>query len=242
MARRQFDIYRGRDPLLIPTYTLVEASRFLQIPKVTLASWIRGRYYPTRNGKGRFEPIIVRPDQTLPLLSFMNLVEAHVLDALRYFHHVPLKSVRHAVSYLRESSGSPHPLADYWFQLKGVDLIVQDAGFVINATRYGQIEMEAVIRAYLERVVRDPTNAPESLYPFLTRHPNNVEDQPKLVRIDPRISFGKPFLVGVGVPTAVIADRYQAGEGIDALAKDYGCEAEEIQKAIKYEGTLLQAA
>lgn len=242
MARHKFDIYHGRDPREIPTYSLVEAAHFLQIPKVTLASWIRGRYYPTRAGKGRSEPIIVRPDQDLSLLSFTNLVEAHVLDAIRYFHHVPLKNVRYAVSYLRRASGSPHPLADHWFQLKGVELIVSDGGLVVNATRDGQLELKTVIRAYLERVARDPQGAAESLYPYLTRHPDNVEDQPKLVRIDPRISFGKPFLVGVGVPTAVIADRYQAGEDINALALDYGCEATEIEKAIEYEGAFSQAA
>ncbi|MEK6322181.1 MAG: DUF433 domain-containing protein [Acidobacteriota bacterium] len=242
MARRRFDIYQGRDPRDIPTYSLVEAAHFLQIPKPTLASWIRGRYYPTRAGKGRSEPIIVRPDQDLPLLSFTNLVEAHVLDAIRYFHNVPLKNVRYAVSYLRRASDSSHPLADYWFQLKGVELIVNDGNLVVNATRDGQLEMKTVIRAYLERVARDPRGAAESLYPFLTRHPENVEDQPKIVRIDPRISFGKPFLVGVGVPTAVIADRYQAGENISALARDYGCEASEIENAIRYEGGIRQAA
>ena len=242
MARRKLDIYQGRDPREIPTYSLVEASHFLQIPKATLASWIRGRYYPTEAGKKHSEPIIVRPDQDLPLLSFTNLVEAHVLDAIRYFHRVPLKNVRYAVTYLRRASGSPHPLADHWFQLKGVELIVSDGGIVVNATRDGQLEMKTVIRAYLARVARDPKGAAESLYPYLTRHPENVEDQPKLVRIDPRISFGKPFLVGVGVPTAVIADRYQAGENIDALARDYGCEEAEIEKAIEYEGALPKAA
>jgi len=243
MARRKIDIYQGRDPRQIPTYSLVEAAHYLQIPKATLASWIRGRYYPTKGGgHGRSEPIIVRPDQDLPLLSFTNLVEAHVLDAIRYFHHVPLKNVRYAVSYLRRASGSPHPLADYWFKLRGVELIVDEGGLIVNATRQGQLEMKTVIRAYLERVARDPQGAAESLYPYLTRHPESVEDQPKLVRIDPRISFGKPILVGVGVPTAVIADRYYAGERISALARDYACEASQIEDAIRYEGALQQAA
>ena len=60
--------------------------------------------------------------------------------------------------------------------------------------------------------------------------------------IDPRISFGKPVLVGVGVPTAVIADRFDAGESVGELAKDYGCEALDIKQAIDYERTLPKAA
>src|SRR5262245_7211481 len=99
MARRKFDIYQGRDPRHIPTYSLVEAAHYLQLPLRTLDSWIHGRYYPTTAGKRRFEPVIVRPDQDLPLLSFINLVEAHVLDAIRYRHRVPLPKVRDAISY-----------------------------------------------------------------------------------------------------------------------------------------------
>src|SRR5262245_23734977 len=180
MARRKVDIYQGRDPRHIPTYSLVEAAHYLQIPLATLESWIRGRYYPTTKGRRHFEPVIVRPDQNLPLLSFINLVEAHILDAIRYRHRVPLPKVRDAISYLRQQSGSSHPLADYWFLLKGVDLIVEQGDFLVNATKQGQIEMKEVINAYLHRVSRDPEGAAESLYPYLTRHPDNVEEQPKL--------------------------------------------------------------
>lgn len=242
MARRKLDIYQGRDPRHIPTYSLVEAAHYLGLPLATLESWIRGRYYPTSTGRRHFEPVILRPDEDLPLLSFMNLVEAHVLDAIRYRHHVPLKKVRDAISYLRHVSGSPHPLADHWFQLKGVDLIVDEGGLLVNATKQGQIEMKDVIRAYLQRVARDPQGAAESLYPYLTRHPKDVEEQPKLVLINPRIAFGKPILVGVGVPTAVIADRVRAGEPVKELARDYACKASEIEEAIRYERANQKAA
>jgi uncharacterized protein (DUF433 family) len=241
-AKRKFDIYGGRDPREIPTYGIAESAHWLQIPQPTLRSWIRGRHYPTSRGRALFEPVILLPDRNLPLLSFINLVEAHILDAIRYRHNIPLKSVRSAVSYLRRHSKSEHPLADYWFQLKGLDLLVEQSGLLVNATKQGQIEMKDIISAYLERVERDPQGAAARLYPYLNRHPAEVEEQPKLVLIDPRISFGKPILVGVGIPTAVIADRYCAGETVRELAKDYGCEASEIEKAIEYEHAQRRAA
>jgi uncharacterized protein (DUF433 family) len=240
--KRKIDIYGGRDPREIPTYGIAESAHWLQIPQPTLRSWIRGRYYPTSTDSAKFEPVILLPDRNLPLLSFINLVEAHILDAIRYRHNIPLKNVRSAVSYLRQHSNSTHPLADYWFQIKGLDLLVEESGLLVNATRKGQIEMKEIISAYLERVERDPQGAAARLYPYLSRHPEEVEGQPKLVLIDPRISFGKPILVGVGVPTAVIADRYSAGESIRELAKDYGCEASEIEKAIQYEHAQRKAA
>jgi uncharacterized protein (DUF433 family) len=241
-VQKKIDIYRGRDPRNIPTYSFTEASRWLQIPLQTLRSWVHGRHYPTNAGKKRFEPIILLPDPNLHLLSFTNLIEAHVLDAIRYKHKVPLKNIRDAVNYLRERSNSQHPLAEYWFQLKGVDLLVEEGGLIVNATKKGQLEMKDIIQAYLTRVTRDPKGAAQALYPYLHRHPSELENEPKLVLIDPRISFGKPLLVGVGVPTAVIANRRAAGESVAELARDYGCEASEIEKAIQYERGLQKAA
>ena len=55
------------------------------------------------------------------------------------------------------------------------------------------------------------------------------------VVIDPYVSFGRPVLVGTGIPTAVIAARYKAGESVDDLADDYGRSREEIEEAIRCE-------
>jgi len=242
MARKPIDIYGGRDPREIPTYGVGEASHLLKIPANTLRSWIHGRTYPTaRYGTRIFEPLIVLPDPELPLLSFMNLIEAHVLDAVRYKDRLPLDSVREATQHLRDKYGSIHPLAEYEFQHDGVDLFIEKAKDVINVSRRGQLAMRELISAYLRRIARDSKRSAIALYPYLRRHPQQVEEQ-KLVLIDPRISFGKPILVGVGVPTSVVADRNEAGESVVELARDYACEATEIEKAIAYERSLPKAA
>lgn len=241
--RKVIDIYRGRDPREIPTYGIREASHLLKIPTATLRSWIRGRKYPTeRFGTRKFEPLIMLPDADLPLLSFINLIEAHVLDAIRYKHKIPLPNVRSALEHLREKYRSRHPLAEFWFQQAGLDLIIDIAGQLENVTKKGQLEIRDWINAYLTRIERDPTGSAVALYPYLTRHPHQVEGEPKLVLIDPRISFGKAILVTAGVPTAVVADRNSAGESISELADDYGCEAAEIRQAIQYERALPKAA
>ena len=241
MARTTTDIYQGRDPRTIPTYGMHEAAHLLKIPAITLKSWLSGRNYPTQRGIKRFQPIIEKPDKTLPLLSFVNLVEAHVLDAIRYKHKIPLKNVRTAVAHLRERYNSEHPLAEYSFQQDGVDLFIEIADQILNVSKQGQIAMREVVSAYLKRITRDPQGAAIALYPYLERHPRHVEEI-KLVLIDPHISFGKPVLVGVGVPTSVVADRFNAGETAAELADDYGCEEAEIQKAIQYERALPKVA
>ncbi|MFY9619681.1 MAG: DUF433 domain-containing protein [Pyrinomonadaceae bacterium] len=238
--RKGHDIYHGRDPREIPTYGIWEASHLLKIPIPTLRSWIRGRYYPTqRYGRRHFEPLIVLPDPDLPLLSFINLVEAHVLDAIRYKDLIKLPRVRSAIAHLRDRYNSVHPLVEHEFQHDGVDLFVEIEKELINVSSGGQLAMREILFAYLQRIARDPHRSAIALYPYLKRH--QVEDK-KLVLIDPRISFGKPVLVGIGVPTSVVADRHQAGETIAELAKDYECEASEIEKAIDYERALPKAA
>jgi uncharacterized protein (DUF433 family) len=241
MASGNIDIYGGRDPRQIPTYGIRESAHLLKIPAITLKSWTSGRNYPTRRGTKRFHPLIEKPDADLALLSFVNLVEAHVLDAIRYKHKIPLKNVRAAIQHLRERFNSEHPLAEYSFQQDGVDLFIELAGQILNVSKQGQIAMREVVAAYLRRITRSPQGAAIALYPYLERHPQHVEE-PKLVLIDPRISFGKPILVGVGVPTSVVVDRFDAGETAAELAEDYGCEEAEIQKAIQYERALPKAA
>ncbi|MFI5176124.1 MAG: hypothetical protein ACHQKY_14785 [Terriglobia bacterium] len=99
---KHFAIYGGLDPRGIPSYGTTEAAHYLGIPLATLRSWVGGRCYPTQKGRKHFKPVLSLPDKTLPLLSFINLVEAHVLDAIRHIHRVPLKNVRSAIEYLME--------------------------------------------------------------------------------------------------------------------------------------------
>ena len=85
---------------------------------------------------------------------------------------------------------------------------------------------------YLSRIERNAAGVPVKLYLF-TR--SRRADKPKVVAIDPYVSFGRPVLVGTGIPTAVIADRYKAGESIQALADDYECASRDIEEAIRCE-------
>ena len=50
-----------------------------------------------------------------------------------------------------------------------------------------------------------------------------------------QISYGRPVLVGTGIPMALLAEPYKAGESIDELAEDYGRQRKEIEEAIRCE-------
>ena len=60
-------------------------------------------------------------------------------------------------------------------------------------------------------------------------------DQPAQVVVDPQIAFGRPVLAGRGVPTAVLADRFKAGDTLEQLADDYEIATQVIEEALRCE-------
>ena len=108
-------------------------------------------------------------------------------------------------------------------------MFIDKFGQLINVTQSGQIALRELLKAHLHRVEHD---AAVRLYPF-TRKRDLRES--KVVVIDPHISYGRPVLVGTGIPTAVVAERYKAGESIDELAEDYGRPPKDIEEAIRCE-------
>lgn len=240
-AKLKFDfvklIARG-DPRDVPAYTIPEAAHYLQIPRATLRSWAMGRHYPTSAGKRFFKPVIDLPDKSDALLSFCNLVEAHILNALRRDYNVRLDQIRSALNYVTARWPSPHPLLDDRFQTDGKSLFIREIGKLVDASASGQVVMEQVIDAHFRRIERDSKRSVTRLYPF-TRH--RQLDEPKWVVIDPSISYGRPVLAGTCIATAVIAERYKAGESIDDLAQDYARPNLEIEEAVRCELTLEAA-
>lgn len=220
------------DPRYLPTYTLSESARYLLIPVATLRSWVVGRYYPVQDGKEFFKPPIFVPQTGPVLLSFVNLIEAHVLDAARREFHVAFPKVRKAIDYLRRRFHSDHPLAEQKIETDGRDLFIRSFGELITASSDGQLAMPELIDSYLRRIEWDEQGLARRLYPF-TR--TNTLQQPKVVVIDPRVSFGRPVLAGTGIRTTIVAERYKAGESVEELAKDYGRERLEIEEAIRCE-------
>jgi uncharacterized protein (DUF433 family) len=231
------------DPRNIPAYPVVDAARYLAIPSGTLQSWLRGRTYQTTQGEKHFNALIQRPNSDLSQLSFTNLVEAHVLRVIRQVHEIRLDKVRATLDYLDQELQIPHPLASIRFQTDGADLFVESVGRLINASRAGQLAMRETLQHLLQRVEWDENGIAAKLYPLtsgLKTQP--AENLPKNLVIDPRIAYGRPTLVGTGIPTNILATRYKAGESIDDLAADYTCDRLQIEDAIRCELTFQDAA
>lgn len=239
MNRPQVDIYAGKDPRHVPAYPIGEAVRYLGIPYATLRSWLVGQSYIVRERPQFFEPVIEIADRGRLLMSFTNLLEAHVLDALRKRHRIPLQRIRVALGNLRARDPErDRPLAEYQFATVGVDLLIEEFGRLIDVTRGDQLVMRDMVRLYMTRVECDEAGLAARFYPF-TRTRRSADD-PKIVVIDPLVLFGRPVIFGTRIATAPVVERWRAGESFEALAGDYDRPQSDIEEAIRCE--LAQAA
>lgn len=223
-SKARFALYGGQDPRELPAYPIPEAARAVGVPPATLRWWVKGR--------DTYPPAIILPDEDKSSLSYINLIEAHVLASMRRMHNVPLPNVRSAINYLEKKLHVKHALAFESFETDGLDLFVQRFSRTINVTRDGQLEMREIIEANLKRVKYDEDGAPFRFFPFVRR---DRTDDTQLIEMNPFISFGRPVITGTRIPTSIVAERFIAGESIDELADDYGREKSEIEEAIRYE-------
>ena len=218
--------------LTTPAYPLIEAAHYLNLPLSTLRAWCLGQPLRADAKTRRFEPLIQLDGDQRRALSFLNLVEAHILAAIRRKHHIPLAVVRRALDYVAKQLRSARPLAEMQFQTDGVDLIVDRLGTLISVTREGQREMADVLRQHLKRIERNAAGVPVRM--FLFTRTDESGGQPAVV-IDPHIASGRPVLAGRAVPSAVLADRFKAGDRFEQLAGDYGTSPQAIEEALRCE-------
>lgn len=216
------------NPLEIPSYGTEDAARYLHVRYQTLRYWILG-------GASN-EPVIQIAQKRPPVLSFMDLLECWVLASLRHKEGIPMRNIRSAVETLRENYDSKHPLAEAEFETDGVFLFIHDAIGLVNLSKRDQRALEEIMKAYLRRIDRDVEGIARRLYPFTRpEHLNSRLDAPKVVMIDPSVSFGRPVLINSGISTAVLASRYRGGDTVLALAREYGRKPHEIEEAIRWE-------
>jgi len=217
----------------VAAYTLAEAARYLRLPSATLRSWVLGRQYPKAGGDGQFPPLL-RPAHRGPLLlSFSNLIEAHVVRSLRTEHGVSVKALRSALSYAEKELGIERLLLRQELRTSAGKVFLERYGELIDLSASGQLAMRKLFEKHLSRIEWDSSKFPVRLYPFVSEAVEPSEERP--IVIDPRIAFGRPVVARKAISTSVIAERIDAGESVDDVANDYDLGPSEVEQAILYE-------
>jgi len=208
-----------------PAYGYPEAAQYLRLNYTTLRSWT------SESG------IVHTPISGF--VSFNNLLELHVLKAMRKTYRFSLQRIRGALAEVSKHIDSERPLLDAKFATDGIDLFLEQDQDLVNLSKRGQLALREVISLYLKRIERDPNGLPMRLFPFIVAA---NDSEPRTISISPTVSFGKSVLSGTGVSTAVVAGRFASRDSIVDLASEYGVSPSIIEDAIRWEAPQTIAA
>jgi len=206
-------------------YGLPEASHYLRMNYSTLRSWT------SPSG------VIQTPEHGF--LSFNNLLETHMLKALRRKHRFSMQSIRRALGEVSRITQSERPLLESSFATDGISLFLEVDKDLINLTKSGQVAMREIVSLYMTRIERDSAGVPVRLFPFIV---SAREAEPKSISINPKVAFGRSVLAGTGISTEVVAGRFAARDSVPSLAEEYGVSPSIIEDAIRWESPLMMAA
>lgn len=211
-----------------PSYTMAEAARYLSIPAPTIRAWFQGLDYP----KQVFKPVIRKAVPGDKRLSFSNLVEAHVLRALRTRHGISMADVRQAIDDVQNRLGIDRLLISPKLKAGAGRMFIELYTELIELPMSGQIIIRSAFEHHLEAVVHDPQGVPIRLYPWM---PDPLGKPRTTIMIDPEVSFGAPVTTVRAISTGVLTDLVDAGLSCDDLAAEYGLSPEEVGDAIRFE-------
>src|SRR4051794_35492953 len=197
-------LYGTFTPPEMPRYTIAQAARYVGLSPTTLRNWVRGRSYSRAGESVRSEPLIKAEE----LLSFSNLMEAHILRALRVEEDVSMARFRIARAVAEKECQIERLLLSPQLLTTGGEILLEEYGKLINLGRSGQLALRHVFEAYLKRVDWS-ARGPEQFFPgFVNVIALPAEEVPRLIVINPRVSFGKPVLASNrGIRVSAIVSR-----------------------------------
>lgn len=207
------------DPRDVPNYTIGEVAYWLAVPKNTLRNWLLG--------KVGMEPVLDVACRDPLGLSFWNLVESSVLASLRRGFGVRLREIRAAIDYVRDKLGLERPLIEQAFKTDGTHMFVERLGRLVCASQRGQLAINELLDASLQRVQWDKHGLASRLSPW-RGNPN----EPQILSVDPRVAFGKPVLMATNIPAESILERVRARESIESLSADFGIGRDKIEQLV----------
>ncbi len=205
-----------------------EAARYLWMPAPTLRSWFAG----ISNEKQKFKPVLAWADPDDRRLSFSNIVEAHVLRALRTKHGISMPDVRKALNFVQREFGIDRLLIHPDLRATPGKMFLQRYAQLIDLVPSGQYVIEKAFFRHLEAVVQDPSGVPMRLYPWM---PDPTGGAKTTVLIDPAVAFGRPITGERGISTAVLADYMDAGASVADIAREFQLPESAVEDALAFE-------
>jgi uncharacterized protein (DUF433 family) len=216
---------RREDPRDLPRYSTAEAAHYLRLPHATLQTWVSrpSRLQRPSGGSGHQAPDRF-PAPVLPELGRGARPQCDPAPSWCLAAAGAEGSPIRRASYAPASAADRGEVPDEWH-----GPVRRGAGQAHQRVQRGPDGDGHALRASLARVEHDADGLASRLFPFV----RGDGKEPKVIVVDPRLSFGRPVVAKTGVPVSIIVGRYRAGEDVAAIAKDYGISVDQTPDAIR---------
>lgn len=205
-------------------YDAPEIARLTGVPSRQVGRWAG----PASIGGG----LLLPTDRGL--LTFWDLITARVTGML-LDGGAQLRKIRDARDHLRSEIDFDWPLAHYAglrrLGVSGQNVWVKDDdGAWSDASLGGQRPFDEMAEPWVARVEFDRLGPASAWRPF------------DGVVLDPQVQAGSPCVDGTRLTTRFLADLHSQGESVEDLAWAYELDPDLVDRAVKYEERLSQAA
>jgi uncharacterized protein (DUF433 family) len=201
---------------------MADAARFLALKRQTFHRWAKGYE--------RGEPLIhcVAAPPRVANISFIALVEAYVLEALRDAG-VQIRRIRPALEALQREFGREYVLTAPNLATDGIDVLwdfsKSEEGAGLIEARSGQNVMREIVEDYIQYISWDKSAIPFQL--------ELRQWSPAKVVVDLHHSFGQPRFGVAGPRVADVAAMLKAGEPGEVVADEFGISRDEVRTAAR---------
>lgn len=198
------DIFR--DPIL----NVADAALYLAMPPSTLGDWKRTGTVHSAEA----------PVHGGPVLPFVAMVEAFVLDAIRRAGFRAGK-IREAADGVRRFYGDRYALARPGLGTDGFEIFIKNDDEFLRAADRQQAIRETItnFHEFIQWEGEVPTR-------LRLRQFDNVI-------LDPRFGWGRPIVEGPNVPVSAIMGLWHAREPIDVIAEEFGMCRADVERVIQ---------
>jgi len=219
--------------LVTPRYSYQEADRLARTSRGTARRWLKGFVYRGSVGEPVARPPVTPRQDVLEAASFIDLVELAAIGRFREFGF-SMPKIRNLVDACQSIFDVPRPLTSLQFKLGGRQVFVshEDKSLVEVLKTRGQAAWHEVLEPFLQTLEYE-NDVVRRWFPL-------GQDAP--IVVDPAFSFGLPVVAHSGIRTEILFERFEVGELTSAIARDFNIEPAEVERAVQFEVSRLQAA
>ena len=219
---------RRADLVGIGIYTPSEAAYYARVTTQTMVRWVHG----SRRGDPVFRAQL--EGDTEKTVTFLDLVQALAIRAIRREFKVPLPKIREAVE-----EASQRYSVDYPFAMHHKTFLF-DKEIHIELPKLGSVQISGKQKGQLiERVIAEPylvdlTFSDEGL----AVQYRAFEYRGRCVVIDPARRLGQPIIKPCNCLADSLLDAYRSEGSVGAAARAYGVDEDDVLFAIQYDDHL----